>query len=348
MFQNLLVPLDGSRMAESALAAAAYLAPRLRARVTLMHCIERAAPATVHGERHLREPEEARAYLEEAAARVFPLEVQVSCHTHAPEIADSSAPTVAAELRRAGAAGLRRAGVAPSILEHAKEMPSTLIVMCTHGRSGLGNLLFGSIAQRIVASGTTPVLLVPPAFADLSAVAQAKAEASAGKPDEGKQEFNCRRLLVPLDGDPAHEQALPVAGELAAACRSEIHLVFVVATRGSLPGNDAAVGLLLPRATRAVLEIARQEAEAYLARHIQCQQARQTEGGQAAGRTVTSEVCRGDVRKAIGRAAQRSRADLIVMATHRKEAMEAFWSGSVAARVASYAKRPLLLVPITE
>jgi nucleotide-binding universal stress UspA family protein len=306
MFQNLLVPLDGSRMAESALAAAAYLAPRLRARVTLMHCIERAAPATVHGERHLREPEEARAYLEEAAARAFPPEAEIACHTHAPEIAD----------------------VAPSILEHAKEMPSTLIVMCTHGRSGLGNLLFGSIAQRIVGSGTTPVLLVPPSTE------------TAGKPDDGKSKFAFRRLLVPLDGDTAHEQALPVAGELAAACRSEIHLVFVVATRGSLPGNDAAVGLLLPRATRAVLEIARQEAEAYLARHIQCQQ--------AGGHTVTSEVCRGDVRKAIGRAAQRSRADLIVMATHRKEAMEAFWSGSVAPRVASYANRPLLLVPIAE
>ena len=316
MFRNLLVPLDGSRMAESALAAAAFLAPKLRAQVTLIHCIERAAPETVHGERHLRAPEEARAYLEEAAARAFPFGAEVACHTHAPEIAD----------------------VAPSILEHAKEMPSTLIVMCTHGRSGLGNLLFGSIAQRIVGSGTTPVLLVPPSFATAS---EGKpATQTAAKPDNGKRKFACRRLLVPLDGDAAHEQVLPVAGELAAACRSEIHLVFVVATRGSLPGSDAAVGLFLPRATRAVLEIARQEAEAYLSRHVQCQQ--------AAGHTVTSEVCRGDAPRAIGRAAQRSRADLIVMATHRKEAMEAFWSGSVAPRVASYARRPLLLVPIAE
>ena len=308
MFRNLLVPLDGSRMAESALAAAAYLAPKLRARVTLIHGVERGAPETVHGERHLREPEEARAYLEEAAARAFPPGAQIACHTHSPEIAR----------------------VAPSILEHAKEMPATLIVMCTHGRSGLGNLLFGNIAQRIVASGITPVLLVPPAFA----------KASAGKPDNEKGKFACRRLLVPLDGDTAHEQALPVAGELAAACQSEIHLVFVVATRGSLPGSDAAVGLFLPRATRAVLEIARQEAEAYLGRHVQCQQ--------AGGRTVTSEICRGDAPRAIARAAQRSRADLIVMATHRKGAMDAFWAGSVAPRVASYAKRALLLVPITE
>jgi nucleotide-binding universal stress UspA family protein len=285
-------------MAETALAAAAYLAPKLGAHVTLIHCLERAAPETVHGERHLSAPEEARAYLEEAAARAFPSGAEIACHTHMPEIAD----------------------VAPSILEHAKEMPSTLIVMCTHGRSGLGNLLLGNIAQRIVGSGTTPVLLVPP--------------------DKGKHKFACNRLLVPLDGDTAHEQALTVAGDLAAACQGQIHLVFVVATRVSLPGSDAAVGLLLPSATHAVLEIARQEAEAYLARHVQ--------GQQAGGHAVTSEVCRGDVSKAIARAARRQRADLIVMATHRKQASDAFWSGSVAPRVASYAKRPLLLVPIAE
>jgi nucleotide-binding universal stress UspA family protein len=304
MFQNLLVPLDGSPMAESALAAAAYLAPKLHADVTLIHCIERGAPETVHGERHLRAPEEARAYLEEAAARAFPPAVReqagakIACHTHAPEVAH----------------------VASSILEHAREMPSTLIVMCVHGGSGVRSLLFGNIAQRIVGSGTTPVLLTPPS--------------------DGKRPFACRRILVPLDGDPAHEQALPVAGDLAAACGSQMHLVFVVATRASLPGSDAAVGLFLPHATRAVLEIGRREAAEYLGRHVECQR--------AAGRSVTTEVCRGDAPKAIRRAAQRARADLIVMATHGREATEAFWSGSVAPRVASYAKRPLLLVPIKE
>ena len=326
MFKNLLVPLDGSRMAESALTAAAYLAPRLRARVTLLHCLESAAPETVHGERHLREPDEARAYLEDAAAREFPPgpalrssaasaggeEADIACHTHAPEIAH----------------------VAPSILEHAKEMPSTLIVMCTHGRSGLGNLLLGNIAQRIVGSGTTPVLLVPP----VETVKMRSAGAAVSKADSEQPKFACRRLLAPLDGDAAHEQALTVAGELAAACRSEMHLVFVVATRRSLPGSDAAVGLLLPHTTRAVLEIARKEAEAYLDRHVKCQQ--------AGGHTVTSEVCRGDVPKAIARAARRNRADLIIMATHRRQAADAFWSGSVAPRVASYTKLPLLLVPI--
>ena len=226
----------------------------------------------------------------------------------------------------------------PSILEHAKEMPSTLIVMCMHGRSGLGNLLFGSIAQRIVGSGTTPVLLVPPSFAE--ATEGKPSTKKAGRRDDGKSKFVCRRLLVPLDGDPAHEQALPVAGELAAACRCEIHLLFVVATRRQPARNDAAVGLLLPRATRAVLEIARQEAEEYLARHIRLPASRRPHRHRRGPPRRRSESHR--------RAAKRSRADLIVMATHRKEAMDAFWAGSVVPRVASYAERPLLLVPIAE
>jgi len=310
MFKELLVPLDGSPMAESALPAAAYLAEKLGARVTLMHCIERDAPEKVHGARHLSKPDEARAYLHETAHRAFPDGAQVACHTHEAAIAD----------------------VPRSIVEHAEEMPSALIVLCTHGRSGLGKLLLGSIAQRILGLGATPVLLIPPARAET------KADKAAGKPQGGAQAFACRRLLVPLDGREPHEEALTVAGDLSRACDGAIHLLFVVATRRSLPHGEAAVGLLLPRATHAVLEIARQEAEEYLARHSACLR--------AGGHTVTTEVRRGDVPKAIAAAAKRSAADLIVMATHRKQAMGAFWAGSVAPRVASYAERPLLLVPI--
>jgi len=53
MFKRLLVPLDGSRLAEAALPPAAYLANRLDAAITLVHIIERSASAEVHGERHL-------------------------------------------------------------------------------------------------------------------------------------------------------------------------------------------------------------------------------------------------------------------------------------------------------
>ena len=59
MLKHLLVPLDGSRLAEAALPAASFVAGRLGARVTLLHVIERDAPQEIHGERQLSEPEEA-------------------------------------------------------------------------------------------------------------------------------------------------------------------------------------------------------------------------------------------------------------------------------------------------
>ena len=69
MFQHLLVPLDGSRMAESALPTAAWLAARAGATLTLVHVIEKNAPSEVHSERHLVSPEEAGDYLAEVASR---------------------------------------------------------------------------------------------------------------------------------------------------------------------------------------------------------------------------------------------------------------------------------------
>ena len=60
MFKHLLVPLDGSPLAEAALPAAAYLAQKLGASVTLLHVIEQDAPQEIHGERHLTDPDEAQ------------------------------------------------------------------------------------------------------------------------------------------------------------------------------------------------------------------------------------------------------------------------------------------------
>jgi nucleotide-binding universal stress UspA family protein len=47
MFKHILIPLDGSELAETAIPVAAYLAEKLKARVTLLHVIEKNAPQTV-------------------------------------------------------------------------------------------------------------------------------------------------------------------------------------------------------------------------------------------------------------------------------------------------------------
>jgi nucleotide-binding universal stress UspA family protein len=300
MFEHLLVPLDGSRMAEAALPAAATLSKILDARVTLIHVIERRAPQEIHGERHLSDPTEASAYLSEVAVRAFSPGVRVEQHVHTAEVRD----------------------VARSIVEHADELGPDLVVMCTHGRGGLRTWLLGSIAQQVIALRATPVLLIQP-------------DGVAATPS-----FACQRLLVPLDGNPDHEQGLVVASALARACTADLHLLMVVPTLGSLSGEHGAAARLLPTATSAWLDMSEEGAEAHL--HQKAIDL------QALGLRATTEVYRGDPAGAIARTAQRVQSDLIVMGTHGKSGMDAFWSGSVAAQVSSRSRVPLLLVPVRE
>jgi nucleotide-binding universal stress UspA family protein len=124
MFKHLLVPLDGSHLAEAALPAAACLAEHLGASITLIHIIERDVSGEIHGERHLKTPAEAHAYLEAVAGRAFPAEIHVACHVHTVGTAD----------------------LPQSILDHVEELAPDLIVMCTHGSGGLRDFLFGNIA----------------------------------------------------------------------------------------------------------------------------------------------------------------------------------------------------------
>ena len=141
MFKHILVPLDGSKLAEAALPAAASLAQTLNAPVTLFHIMEKHAPQEIHKDRHLTRADEAQAYLEEVAKRAFPPKVKVERHVHTAAVND----------------------VPGSIVEHATtEFQPGLIVMCTHGSSGVRGLLYGSNAQQVVAQGTTPLLLIKP------------------------------------------------------------------------------------------------------------------------------------------------------------------------------------------
>ena len=305
MFRHLLVPLDGSRMSESALPAAARLAARTGATLTLVHVIEKHAPSEVHSERHLVSAEEAAAYLAEVARRSALAGLRVETHVHTAEVSD----------------------VARSIAEHSAELAPDLVVLSTHGRGSAHRLIFGAIAQQVIQLGATPVLLVRPSE-------EAAAAGSTGPAGAW------RTILAPLDGDPSHEKGLPMAAELALAFGATLHLLMVVPTLGNLKGSQAAAGMLLPGATRIKLEMDIAAAREYL-------EARAEElkrGGVEAG----SETSRGDPSRAIVGAARRLAADLVVMGTHGRAGTDAFWAGSVAARVVARASVPLLLVPLRE
>jgi nucleotide-binding universal stress UspA family protein len=298
MFRHILLPLDGSALAESVLPAAAYLTRVFGAKITLVHIIEKEGGATVHGERHLTRPGEAETYLREIRQKAFPPEAPVSLHVHAAAMAD----------------------VARGIVDHEDELTPDLIVMCSHGRGGLRDLLFGSIAQQVISFGRTPVLLIRP----------------GGR--TGPQGFDCRTLLAPTDGRPDHEIGLVTAAELARTARARLQLIAVAPTMGTLAGRDATTGRYMPGATHAVLDMLEDELRAYLGTMLR--------RFESEGIGVSAKVGRGDPAEVIVQNADAADVDLLVFATHGKAGTKAFWSHSVGARVLAQTSRPVLLVPV--
>ena len=135
--QTILVPLDGSPLAEGALSRGAELAADSGARLVLLRAVEASAMlGTDRIDAEVKLVREAEAYL-----------------------ADVS--------RRAASMGARNVstsvwyGAAPwAISEAARMHPADLIVMTTHGRSGLGRLILGSVAETVLRSTTAPILLL--------------------------------------------------------------------------------------------------------------------------------------------------------------------------------------------
>jgi nucleotide-binding universal stress UspA family protein len=94
----------------------------------------------------------------------------------------------------------------------------------------------------------------------------------------------------------------------------------------------------LPSTTNAILELAQEDAVAYLRD--------KRDQLKAEGLTVSAEVARGDPTAAIVTTAERIGADLIVLGTHGKAGWDAFWAGSVTPKIADRTRRHLLLVPV--
>lgn len=295
MFSRILVPLDGSRLSEASLPAAAQFARRFDSRIILLHVIERDAPAEIHKERHLTDASEASGYLAEVASRAFAEGSRVETHVHDVPVTD----------------------VARAIVEHAaREFQADFIVTCTHGRSGMRDLLYGSIAQRIVAQGRLPLLLIKPA----------------------PNPFEIRKVLVPLDPDSEHDAGIETAASVAAAFDAELQLLSVIPTLGTLTGEEAATTSLMPITAQAMLDLRQEQSDQHLDEHHKALRQR--------GLVSTVLTARGEPAAQIVQVADRGESDLIVLSTHRKTGLGAFWSKSVAPRVAQSTRKPLLLVPL--
>ncbi len=135
-FESILVPLDGSALAEGALPTAIELLADLPTATLLLVS---AAEAPILGD-----PNETQ--------------VRVVCE------AEDYLASVAARLNRFGIKGVKTSvcygPAAPSIVETARVNKADLIVMTTHGRSGLGRLILGSVAEAVLRGTHTPILVV--------------------------------------------------------------------------------------------------------------------------------------------------------------------------------------------
>ena len=147
---TILVPLDGSPLAEGALPKALELAEISGARLLLLRAVQaRSLPGMDPTDAQVKVVEEA----EEHLARVGDRLADLGFKKVERSVWYGSAPY--------------------AIVEAARLYKVDLIVMTTHGRSGLGRLILGSVAESVLRGTTTPILLLR--------AAEAPVEAPAGK-----------------------------------------------------------------------------------------------------------------------------------------------------------------------
>jgi nucleotide-binding universal stress UspA family protein len=141
MYKRAIVPLDGSPLAEGILPFIMEIAGPLDLEVVLLRVVQPVPPQVVDGSRLVviedvpGRAAEAGAYLARIAA----------------ELADRG---VRVRLK------VRRGDPVTEIVEGAQEVDADLIAMTTHGRSGLGRLLFGSVAEAVLRQAEIPVFLM--------------------------------------------------------------------------------------------------------------------------------------------------------------------------------------------
>ena len=311
MTHGILVPLDGSPFAERALPYATLLAKRSGAELLLariVHLPGQAADSgaeTVWGRVAKQDPAD-------PSPRTHQRE-----HTfeEATEYLRALQTTVAAEVP--GVQPFVEAGDAPqALLEIAKRGEVSLIVMATHGRSGLTRWVMGSVAEQLLRRTHVPVLLLAAHALD------------AGGPERLQQ-----RLAVPTDGSGVSEQIFPVAQGLARRLQVPVTLVQAVEAAPFL--NIGPLGMpntLVPAETIQAAEEGARTALADLA-------AAWTRDGVQADAVVAI----GEPASVIVQAAEQRQAGWIAMSSHGRGDLGGFVLGSTALAVLRRAKVPVLV-----
>ncbi len=282
--QEILLPLDGSREAESVLPYLRDLAPRFGSRVHVL--------GIGIGSRTRRVNRLLEDYISRIALSLCSDKIQAE-----PVILYGTA--------------------ADKILDFAIEKEIDLIIMATHGRSGISRWWMGSVAEKVISEASAPVLLV-----------------RSRRPKRSETTWGLGfldKILAPLDGSDIGEAALPYIETLAVAAKSSVSLLQVISPPGTVEAS-----LFGGPDWRKLVKAMHDAGENYLngvAKRLN-----------GKGIATTYEVASGDPADKIVEYAENNRISLIAMSTHGRTGLARWVLGSVTDKVLHGATVPVLLV----
>jgi len=285
MWKKILVPLDGSDLAELALPYAEELANTFKSEVILLHVSE---PAESHY-RHMHE-----LYVQKVADRMKGRIKKVSPVVITGKPADE-------------------------IISYAEKNDVGLIIITSHGHSGIMSWATGSIASKLLQATTVPMLLVR--------VVKARREV--------QRPGLLNRILLPLDGSEAGEAAVEYVGELMSRLESEVTLFGVVASGQHIRSVGGLDYIHYPPEQ---LEMFKKEAEGYLDGVYRKFKRRK---GTV---KVTIKVGADDIGQEIIKFAEEKGVNLIAISSHGHSGIEKWVFGSIANKVVQGSKAPVLVI----
>ncbi|MBM3119765.1 MAG: universal stress protein [Chloroflexi bacterium] len=279
-YRKLLVPLDGSRLAEKALPYAKALSKTKGSEIILFTV----STASEQFDRPIK------AYLDLTAKELKSQKIKVST-------------------------AVAYGNVAEEIIKFAQKGKIDLIIISTHGHSGIKRWMLGSVALKVLYGTCTPVLL-----------AKSKAHKIS------KVKF--KKILVPLDGSPFSETSIPYVKELAKGAGSEIILL-----RVSEPP-------ILPADRSPAIKPSWEEYQSMLMAKIQQQALEYLEKIKAGFETsaIKIQTALGKAADSILQAAQKENVSLIAMTTQGRTGISRWVYGSVANRIVEQSLQPVLLI----
>jgi nucleotide-binding universal stress UspA family protein len=283
MFERILVTLDGSELAEHALPYAVELANACASEIFLVKVCQ--------GE-EINFSAACQAYLERRAEQ---LKGKVTEKVRIKTAVLSGRP-------------------AHEIAKCAAEINANLIVITSHGRSGIGSWLLGSTANEIIHSVRVPVLVI--------------------KLTESSPTFvKIKRFLVPLDGSERGEAILPYVEELAQKLSSEVILIRIVVQGKHV---HTVGGLDFVYFKDKDLQRMKLEAQEYLNRVC----------ARLKLQVIRPEVRIGEPHLEIIKYAEQHDCNLIAMSSHGHSCVEQWTYGSVTYKILHESTRPVLLLPL--